>query len=378
MFVACTQENLLQGLMLVSHTAGKNVNLPILSNVLLKTEGGSLRLSCTNLEIAVSTLVRGKVDVEGEYTVPAKLFQDCVALLPSGKVELRVKDDVLEVLADGNLSSFKGMPASEFPLIPKLTKEQGYLISGVELRQAINQVVFSVSVSDSRPELSGTACFFHGPAGQDRMILAATDSYRLSERAVALVAGGSGKETRCIVPARSVAEIGRILSSYKDEVAMPEHVEWSLTENQLLVSFGSAELVSRLIEGSFPDYQQIIPSQFRNSVILSRSELAKSFRAASLFSRQGINDVHLELLPEGAVRVSSTNTGTGTHVTTLKAEAENVEANRVTLNFRYVYDGLSAMTSERVRLQMIDAMNPVLITPVDVGGFRYIVMPIRQ
>ncbi len=378
MNVACTQENLLQGLTLVSHVAGKNSNLPILGNVLLKTENGNLKLSCTNLEIAISTLVRGKVEADGEYTVPAKLLQDCIALLPSGKVELCLKDDVLEVSADGHVSHFKGVSASEFPLIPKLTKERGYLISGAELRQAVNQVIFAVSASDSRPELSGVACFFHGSSGQDRLLIVATDSYRLSERSVPLISGGNGKEARCIVPARSVAEIARILLSYRDEVAMPEQVEWSLTDNQLVLSFGNAELVSRLIEGAFPDYQQIIPSQFRQSTTLSRQELAKSFRAASLFSRQGIYDVRLELLPNGDVRVSSADTGTGMHITTLKGDCEQSEGNQVTLNFRYVSDGLSAMTSERVRLQMIDAMNPVLMTPVDTGGFRYIVMPIRQ
>ncbi len=378
MQIACTQENLLQGLSLVSHITGKNANLPILGNVLLKAENGGLRLSSTNLEMAVSTVIRGRVDQDGEFTVPAKLFQDCVGLLPSGKVDLRVNGDVLEVEADGNTSSIKGMSASEFPLIPRIAKDAGYRISGNELRQAINQVVFAVSVSESRPELSGVACFFHGDAGQDKMILVATDSYRLSERAIPLSSGGRTQESRCIVPARAMAEIGRILTSYKDEVAMPEFVEWSLTENQLAISFGAVELVTRLIEGSFPDYHQIIPTQFRGTETFSRAELAKAIRAASLFSRQGIYDVHFDFAADGSVKISSADTGTGAHTTTLKGEAERIEPSRVTLNFRYLTDGLSAMFCDRVRVQMIDAMNPVLIAPADGTEFRYIVMPIRQ
>lgn len=379
MTFACTQENLLQGLSLVSHIAGKNVNLPILGNVLLKTENGNLKLSTTNLEMAVSALVRGRVEGEGEFTVPAKLLQDYVSLLPDGKVELVMKDDTLEVRADGKVTSIKGMAASEFPLIPKLAKDGGYKLGAEALRQAIGQVVFAVSASESRPELAGVACYFHGAAGAEKCVMAATDSYRLSERTVPLSSGSSSTEAKCIVPGRGMLEIARILSAYKDDVGMPEEVEWSITDSQLVISFGKVELISRLIEGSFPDYRQIIPTQFRSKFSVSRSELAKAIRAASLFARQGLYDVHLEFSPaDGSLKVSSADTGTGAHTTTLKVEPQMAEANKVTLNFKYVTDGLTAMATNAVTLQMIDAMNPIVITPAEGDGFQYIVMPIRQ
>lgn len=375
MVFACTQENLLQGLSLVSHIAGKSANLPILAHVLMKTEGGGLRLATTNLEMAVSAQVRGRVDAQGEFTVPAKLLLDYVSLLPAGKVELVLEGDSLQVKADGKTTSIKGLPSSEFPLIPKLTKDGGYHLKADALRGAIGQVAFAVSASESRPELGGVACFFRGLEGRENLVMAATDSYRLTERILPL-AGGRADEAKCIVPARAMQEIARILSAYKDEVATPETVEWAMTDSQLVCSYGNVELISRLIEGSFPPYRQIIPASFKTTCTVARAEFAKAIRAASLFSRQGLFDVHLELSSDG-LTVSSSDSGTGTHSATLKAQVEG-DSNKVTVNYKYVNDGLAAVGSDEVLVRVIDGMNPVSISPKGDDLFRYIVMPIRQ
>lgn len=375
---ACTQENLLQGLSLVGHTAGKSANLPILSHVLLKTEEGNLKLSTTNLEMAVSAIVRGRVEQEGSWTVPAKLFQDYVSLLSPGKIELFLQGDTLEIKADGKTTKMKGLPASEFPFIPKLVTEGGYSLDAAALREAIGQVAFAVSGSESRPELAGVACFFQGEmSGHDRCVFAATDSYRLSERVLALEKGSTANAGKCIVPARAMNEVGRLLGAYKDEVGVPERVEWLMADSQFVVSYGNVELVSRLIDGSFPDYRQIIPTQFRTTATVSRQEVAKAIRAASLFSRQGLYDVHMEITA-GALVLTAADSGTGTHTAELAAEVTG-EANKVLLNYKYVMDGLNTMGTDRVVFHVIDAMNPVVITPADgQAGFQYIVMPIRQ
>ncbi len=376
MHVACTQENLLQGLSLVSHIAGKNSNLPILSHVLLKTEGGGLKLSATNLEMAVSAQVRGKIEAAGEFAVPVKLLQDYIALLPSGKVELVVQDDVLEIVSDGKKTTIKGMPSSEFPLLPKLVGDGGYKIEAEILREAIGQVVFAVSSSESRPELGGVACYFN-VFGPGALVMAATDSYRLTERIVKLAAGNPTGELRCIVPAKAMQEAARILSVYKDEVATPEEVVWTMNESQLVMNYGSVELISRLIEGSFPDYRQIIPSETVTTAVVGRTELAKAIRAAALFARQGIFDVHLEILADGRLKIASSDSGTGTHSDAIQASVDGGE-NAVTVNFKYMTDGLSALRGNEVVIKLIDAMNPVLLQEKDGEDYRYIVMPIRQ
>lgn len=373
----CTQENLTQGLNVVGHITGKNINLPVLGNVLLKTDGGALRLSSTNLELSVTTTVRGKTDRDGEYTVPAKLFLDYVNLLPQGKVELELGEEGLKISVEGQETVMRGTPASEFPLIPKVIKAKGVSFSSEELRKAVGQVAFAVSASESRPELSGMACFFGGKAGKGTATFVATDSYRLAER-VASPNGDAG-EAAMIVPARTMLEVARILQSYKDELGTPEAVEWANAENQLVVTFGQTELVSRVIEGSFPDYHQIIPEKFKTTAILDRAELQKAVRAAALFSRQGLYDVHLVFSPaDGALTVHSADQGTGKTSKTVSGAVTGDE-NRVTVNFRYLGDGLGAITTPKIKLQLNDAMSPMMVLPE--GGeerYRYLVMPIRQ
>lgn len=375
---ACTQENLIQGLTIVSHVAGKNTQLPILGNVLLKTEAGSLRLSTTSLELAVHCTVRGKVEKDGECSVPAKLFLEYVSLLSSGKVELFLTDEGLEVRSGEQETVLKDLPASEFPVLPKQAITEPYELVSAELKRAIEQVVFAVSTSGSRPELMGVACFFGGPVGPGKAAFAATDSYRLAERLVQV--RGNTQEARYIAPARACVEISRILGSYKDDLAMPEQVKLCFTENQMVMAYGNVELVSRLVEGSFPDYQPLIPQQPKTEATLSRAELQKAVRTASLFSRQGIFDIHLTFDPEkGSCTVQSADQGTGKTKTVLQGVVTG-DTNTVMLNFRYLMDGLAAMGSERVRIRQVDSMNPLLVLPSEGSGERYlyVVMPIRQ
>ncbi|MCR4278867.1 MAG: DNA polymerase III subunit beta, partial [bacterium] len=332
---ACTQENLAQGLSLVSRITGKHVNLPVLENVLLKTEGGALKLSTTNLEMAMSAVVRGKVDAEGEYTVPAKLFLDFVSLLPSGKVEISFVEDGLEVRSGSQETTLKGMSASEFPLLPQVVRDKECVIPEEALKGALSRVAFAASSSESRPELTGVVCVLS--ESTKTLVLAATDSYRLAEAEIPLqeMVG----DASLIVPARALAELSRILTSYSDSMGETAGVRWSFTENQLVATLGSAQLVTRLIEGSFPPYKEIIPTEFKTEAVLSRTELQKAVRAASLFARQGLFDVHFSLHPEdGTCLIASADQGTGKTKTSLqgKVEGEPVE---VTLNFRYVSDG---------------------------------------
>lgn len=377
MHIACTQENLLQGLNMVSHIAGNNVNLPVLGNVLLKTEAGSLHISSTNLEMSVNCTVRGKVEKEGEYSVPAKLLLSYVALLPSGKVELVLTEEGLEVRAGEQETVMKGLPASEFPLLPKLTKGAGFTVKATDFRRTLSQVVFAVSPSQSRPELGGVFCFFGDPSHQGMAGFVATDSYRLAERMMPY--GGNGATVRAIVPSKALVEAGRILGAYKDELGMPEEAELSFTENQLVVTYGNVELISRLLEGNFPDYQAFIPQQFKTEIVVNRIELKKAVSAASLFSRQGIHDIHFTFDPaHGTCTIKSADQGTGKTKTTLKGKVTG-EDNAVTLNYQYLNQGLDQIASDEVRIRQIDAMNPLLVVPEGSSeGYRYIVMPIRQ
>ena len=220
---SCTRDNLYAGLAITSHVPSKNVNLPILSNVLVVANNGNIRLTATNLEIAVSCLVRGKVDENGELTIPSKLFFDFVNLLPNDKVDIRAEDQTLFVECGGSKTRMNGLPASDFPLVPSVVAEQIFHIPADAFRRALAQVLFSVATNESRPELSGVFLKFQ-PSAKGEVVFAATDSYRLAERRCALSAGGSDKEVSVIVPARTLAEVSRILSIFKDSVGSPTAV----------------------------------------------------------------------------------------------------------------------------------------------------------
>ncbi len=363
---------------MVGHITGKNINLPVLGNVLIKAEKTGIQLHTTNLEISVSCLIRGKVDEEGEYSVPAKVFADFVNLLPSGKVEFELKDEGLEVCSADQETVMRGMPASEFPLLPKLQKNHTFTLKAADVKTAISRVVFSVSLSESRPELAGVACFFNNQDSEGSVALVATDSYRLAEHLID--SGDNNKQTTILVPARAMSEIQRIISSYKDDIEPPEEVGWSVSDNQLVVSYGAVELTTRLIEATFPDYQNIIPAEFKTYAIVNRSELQKSVKTASLFSKKEINDVHLSVEPgTGICTVESSDEGTGKTKSQIKCEVTG-EANSVVLNFKYLADGLNAFDTEKVKLAIIGAMQPMLLLPEKDGDveYRYLVMPIRQ
>lgn len=374
---ACTQENILHGLSMVGHIAGKSSHLPILENVHIKCTQAGIELSATNLEMAISSKVRGRVEKEGEFTVPAKLLSDYLSLLPAGKIEMELVDDNLVVDADGKSTKVKGMPTSEFPLIPRLVENEGYTLDPNDFRKAISRVAFAVSGSESRPELSGVACFFRGSGGKDSVVMAATDSYRLAEVNLPIKDGEKAEGASCIVPSRAMQEVGRILSGFKDDVETPDAVHWSMNESQLVISYGPVTLISRLIEGNFPDYKQIIPDQFQTTAEVDRKELLKAIRAASLFARKGLFDVHLNFTDDGQLTVSSSDSGTGEHHTKLATEFSG-ESNHATVNFKYISDGLNVIDSDRVTLRVIDGMNPILVQGQGDEAYRYVVMPIRH
>lgn len=379
MKLSCTRENLHQGLAITSHIGTKTVNLPILNNVLLKADAGGVKIVATNLEIAVSCLVRGKVDQPGEYTVPAKLFYDYVNLLPNDRVDLDLLDHTLAVVCGSSKTKINGMPANEYPLIPPVSGGVTFAVPVADFDRALGQVLFAVAMNEARPELTGVSMAFTVSEGARIVTMAATDSYRLGERVVH-VANGSEDDRRIIVPARTLAEVRRIVSVLKDSVDAPEQIDIEVAESQIAFRYGNAELTSRTLEGKYPDYQQIIPKTANSEVVVNRSALAQAVKRASLFSKAGLFDVRLEAKPEEkALVLSATDAGRGEN--TVGVEAEIVgPANAIVLNYRYLLDGLNAVSTDKVAVRIIDAFSPCVLQPYESSTeqYLYIIMPIRQ
>ncbi|PIR47431.1 DNA polymerase III subunit beta [Candidatus Uhrbacteria bacterium CG10_big_fil_rev_8_21_14_0_10_50_16] len=375
MIFSCTKDNLQKGLNVVSHISNKQVNLPVLQNVHLKAEGGSIVLSTTNLEIAMRISIRGKIDKPGEFTVPAKLFYDFVSLLPNDRVDVERVDQLLEVRCGDTATTMNGIDAAEFPLIPQVETTAVIKMPAQLVREALSQVAFAVSHSEARPELSGVLLKFN----EKTLTMAATDSYRLSERKVILTE--PAQDRQLIIPAETVNEVNRMLSVFKDDPEADDVLELRLSDSQAVFVYGPAELITRTIDGNYPDYTQIIPTVFTTEVIVGRNELIKAIKTASLFSRQGVFDVILQISPDTKkLTVTANEVTRGTNTVSCDADITGKE-NKMTVNFRYLLDGLNTMSSEGVTLKLIDAMNPCLVMPnglLEPGSQTYIVMPIRQ
>lgn len=376
---SCTQENLHQGLQIVAHGATKNVNLPILNNVLLRIADKSLKMTTTNLEIAVTATIRGKVDVDGEFTVPSKLFAEYVSLLPNDRVDVTLVDDALLIESSATKTKIKGIAATEFPVIPKIEKTDSFRVPVVDFRRALSRVLFAVSGSEARPELSGVLMKFipNGPSGE--LLMAATDSYRLAEARVPLHEGSSMSETSVIVPARTMSELSRILGAFKESTDAKSTIEIVPIDTQIMFFYESVELVSRTIEAKYPEYQAIIPDSAKTVITVHRDEFAKGIKTSALFSRSGIFDVHLAADAAGKrLLLGSTDNQIGENETVLLGDVEGID-NTVTLNYRYLLEGVQAMDADRVVVKMVDGTTPCVLSPAgESPKYLYIVMPIRQ
>ncbi|PIR93752.1 DNA polymerase III subunit beta [Candidatus Falkowbacteria bacterium CG10_big_fil_rev_8_21_14_0_10_39_11] len=375
MKITCTQENLSHGLSITGHLANKNVNLPILNNVLIEAKDESVKFSTTNLEIGISCIVRGKVETDGVYTVDSKLLADYVGLLPSEAVQIAlIKDDYLNVKCKNNNTRIKGIAADDFPVIPEIEKNNPHQIKIADFKQAISQVIFAVANSETRPEISGVFISINGEPG--RLTMVGTDSYRLAEKKVAT--SGNTDKKELIIPVKTLQEVLRILNSLKDGGDTPENIDIYVSDNQILFVVDSIEIISRLVEGQYPDYKQIIPNEAKTKTIINTQELTKVIKTTSLFSKTGIFDINLEFLPENkSVVVSSNNIQLGESVSEIDIKFEG-EKNNTTLNFRFLLDVLNAVSSSEISFDVIDSAIPCLIRPEGDDSYLYIIMPIKQ
>ncbi len=363
----CTQENLMRGLSQVGHVAGRSTTLPILKNILITAATEGVTLAATNLEIGVTTLVRGKVEVPGTFTVQARVLMDYVSLLPSGNITLTLEGADLIVTTTSSKTVLKGLSAEDFPVIPKVTDGVRLSLPAVQLKTALSQTVFAVASDDARPEISGVLFHLHGTT----LTLAATDSYRLAEVKISLTV--AKEEQRVIVPSRSLAELLRLLPDAGE-------VQLVIGENQVSVQVEDLELVTRLIEGQFPDYAQIIPASFTSTLTTEAASLAKTLRQVSLFCRSGINDVTVQYSAE-ATKLTAANAQVGASDVELPASVTGTGGS-IVFNWRFLLDGLAVIGSDEVALQLNDEKGPGLLVPVepkkDQPPFRYLIMPIRQ
>jgi len=377
MRLTCLPEDLNAGLATVGRVVAPRSTLPVLGNVLLATEGGQLKLAATNLELTVICWVGAKVEEEGAITLPARLLADYVGLLSAGEplnFELKAKKANLSCgRFEANIS---GIDAEEFPAIPSVSGSISLKIPAPRLKEAIGQVVFAAAPDDSRPVLAGVLM----TVGGGKLTLAAADGFRLAVRKVDL-GDAEVPDLSMIVPAKALTEVARGLPN-DEEV----EVEIAVTadQSQVLFRHRQAEVVSRLIEGQFPDFNRIIPQNSKTRVTLQTADFLRATKAAQVFARDNSMIVRLNLVPAeggdealGRVTVAATSAEIGDNTGDVDASVEG-EAMQVAFNGRYLRDALEALDAQQAFLEVTGPASPGLIRPASgPNGYIQVIMPMH-
>lgn len=377
MKVSCLQENLAKGLAIAGRAvaARASMGLDILSNVMIATDQSRLKLSATNLEIGITCWIGTKVEDEGAITVPARLLTEFVNSLPNEKIdmELLVRTQSLHLRCGRFEANIKGKDAEKFPIIPTVSEAATTTIEPALLKEMITQVAFSAATDDTRPVLAGVLVSFT----DSHLTMAAADGFRLSVRTVNLPSSISEK-LEVIVPARTMLEVSRIIG----EETEPVEITVTPNKSQILFRLPNVEVVSRLIEGQFPNYQQIIPTSYKTRVVVNTDDFLKATRIASFFARDSANIVRLQVHPgeeltPGRMLVAATAAEVGDNVGELDAIIDGEQA-QIAFNARYLADVLGVIATPQVSLEMTGPSSPGVVHPVGGEGFTHVIMPMHM
>ncbi len=369
MKLSVMQENLARGLSVVSRAVSNRSTLPVLANVLLKTEDAGLKLTATNLEIGITYWVPGKIETDGSTTVPAKLLTDLVNSLPAGdRVDLELgTGDMLDLRCGRFQTHIKGIDAEEFPAIGAAGERPTTRIAQNVLRRALAETAFAAASDEARPILTGVLAKFEG----DQLTLAAADNYRIAVKTIPIL--DAVPDTSVVIPARALNELARILADVDD----PVEVVLAGGRNQILFHLDGIDLVSRLIDGQFPNYQQVVPQSHTTTAILDREELLRAVRPAALIAHESANIVKLQVSPDGdSGIIVSANAEVGDHVGQVEAKVEG-DGTTIAFNARYLADVLTNVAAEQFALELNGPLSPGVFKPVGDDQYIHVVMPVR-
>lgn len=358
-----TQENLQKAVGNVARVAaGARTSLPILNNILLQTDNNRLRLSATNLDIALSQHIGTKIKKGGSITVPARLFQDLVTNLPKAPIQLIQRENKLSVRSNGYNSTINGIVSEEFPDMPTIKKPTELTLSAHELKDALAQVVFAASGDEARPVLTGV--LFHSKEG--KLYIVATDSYRLAEKTLKQ----GSKDITVLVPGTSSQDLLRIIGDYEGDIIM------SFDEQQVRFSVGDAELVTRQVDGEYPDYKKLIPKEFANTASVTKQDVVSATKIAGLFSRENAGSIVLSIDEEnGCLEVRSIVSQVGDNSTSVTGSVRG--DGDVTLNSRYLLDVLNVLDDNEVSISFNGKLDPIVVKGKK-DDYLHIIMPLKS
>lgn len=368
MKITFLKEKFIQSMSVAIRMVSNQVTLPILSNVLLKIEDGQLKISATDLEVGIETWVGAKIEEKGAVTIPAKLFFDLLNSIDDEKITLTEKDNKITIKGKNTKSIIKGLSASDFPLIPKIKNPiASFSINAQTFKKAIIKNSFTPASDETRPVLTGI--FFKST--KDNFILAATDSYRLSENKIAH-SEKNVKETNAIIPKRTMVELTRIIGSYNDKLNI------LFGENQVAFELNGIYYISRLIEGSFPEYEQIIPKKYSLLITIEKEKLLNSLKTANLFSRESANNIKIEVKKEKGIIIKSYSQQVGENESEVNTKNISGKEQKFSINSLYLQDAINALEEKNIKIEIVDPQSPIKISGEKNKNYFCIIMPLRQ
>jgi len=372
MKLSCLQENLNWGLGVVGRAVAARTTLPITNNVLMATESSRLKLAATNLEMAISCWIGAKVEDEGAITVPARLLSDFVGSLPNDKVNINLSPQTktLGMKCARFEARISGVDAKDFPPIPKVEAGITTKVEVEALRQGISQVVFAAATEESRPVLTGVDAKFEG----SKVTLAAADGFRLAVYTMPLAEAVS-QTTEVIIPARTLAELNRLIAEQEEAVEITVNPD----KGQAMFKLKNIELVSQLIQGTFPNYAQLIPQSHTTRATIGVADFLRATKTASIFARDGSGIIRLVVTPgaetaPGKVVVSARSEEVGDDVGEIDAVVEGEES-KIAFNGKYLTDVLGVLHETQVVLEMASPSSPGVVRPVGSDNYLHVVMP---
>ncbi|MBI2764828.1 MAG: DNA polymerase III subunit beta [Chloroflexi bacterium] len=375
MKVQVLQENLQRGLAVVGRAVATRSTLPITANVLLSTDKGRLRLAATDLDIAMSAWVGAKIDEEGQTTVPSRLITDFVSQLPPATVSLEIPERSRQMKLEcaRNESTINAMDAEDFPRIPEIRDGLSIELDPKALRRAIERVEFAAASDDSRPVLTGV----HVKTDGARLTLASADGFRLAVADIALSAAPAD-HVEVIVPARALRELSRLIGESSEPVEMRINTQ----RTQVLFAMTDVQLVAQLIQGTFPNYNQLIPTEFTTRVVVDVDEFKREARIAAIFARDGSGIIRLQMQTSnngmpGELKVSARADEIGDNEGKIDCEISG-DSSKIAFNSRYLQDVLNAL-SGKVALEMTSPSSQGVFRPIVAEGesadYVHVVMP---
>jgi len=366
MELTVTQENFARALSAVGRVASTKTQLPILSNILLRTDGNRLLVAATNLEIATTQYIGAKIAKPGAITVPARLISEFVSSLPKGTIELKVVGENIHITSGKYHSIINGVIADDFPELPTINESDSvsYSINTEEFKQAVSQTIITASSDSTRPVLTGV--FWHSHEGW--IYLAATDGYRLSERRLV----ETKSEVAAIIPTQTLQEVLRTIVDDTDTIDV------LFDESQVRFRINEAEVISRLVDGNFPDYRQLIPEKSDINAVMNKSEFTRVTKIAGLFARESGGSVTVTV-DSDAKTVSLHSIASELGENTSELDADVTGSGQVTLNSRYLIEALGVLDADSISFSFSGKLSPTILksTAKDTN-YYHVIMPLKS